>query len=311
QKSATLPPGVARARGSKTDAATGLPSRVLHKSSGITLALVRAGEFMMGSPEGEEGRRPEERRHARVVRRPFYLGETKVTVAEFRRFVRATQYRTDAERGTPDGGHTRGAFAAVAGGDREWNARASWREPFPSFRDYRRSDAHPTVHVSWNDARRFAGHYGLSLPTEAQWEYAHRAGSNARFPWGDAEDAGAGRGNVADSSAKRRFANWNMWFRFDDGAALLAAAGSFRPNTWGLRDMTGNVQEWCEDSFVGDYPGDGADESAARSDDADAARVLRGGSWLDGPHGARSAVRAAMPPSARRDFIGFRVALRL
>ncbi|HYN84584.1 MAG TPA: SUMF1/EgtB/PvdO family nonheme iron enzyme, partial [Pyrinomonadaceae bacterium] len=312
-RAASLPQGVAAARGAAVDAKTGLPTRVVHRASGVTLVLIPAGEFVMGSADSEEGRTDEERRHRRVVRSPFYLGETEVTVAQFRRFVRAARYLTDAERGTPDGGHARGAFSAVAGGDREWNRRASWRNAFPNFRDYRPRESHPVVHVSWNDARRFASHYGLSLPTEAQWEYAHRAGGAARFPWGDREADGAGRGNVADASGARRFPSWNMLFTFDDGAALVAAAGSYRANAWGLRDMTGNVQEWCEDAYLADYPADGADESAARArtDDVDAQRVLRGGSWLDGPQQTRSAARAAMRPSARRDFIGFRVALRL
>ena len=103
------------AQGSTVDAKTGLPTRIVHKPSGIVLVLIQAGDFQMGSPENEVGRNSkEERQHRRVISKPFYLGETEVTVGQFRKFALATRYKTDAERGTPDGGETTGAFAAIA-----------------------------------------------------------------------------------------------------------------------------------------------------------------------------------------------------
>jgi formylglycine-generating enzyme required for sulfatase activity len=162
--------------------------------------------------------------------------------------------------------------------------------------------------VSWNDAVRFCEHYGLRLPTEAEWEYACRAGSTTRFPWGDAESAGAGHANVADESRRRRFpATTNVFFPFDDGAALLAPAGRYEPNAWGLYDMIGNVEEWCQDAPA-DYRPDGADESAIAADPS-AGRVLRGGSWVGNAGNCRGAARAGMFTSGRRDFEGFRVAV--
>jgi len=300
--------GFVPADGARIDAATGLPTRILHQASGVSLVLIPAGEFLMGAGVGEPVESGEERLHRRLIRRPFYLGETEVTVEQFRKFVRASKYQTDAERGVEEGGHGRGTFAATPDGERRWTAEANWRNPFPNLKEYRMSEKHPVVHVSWNDARRFVEHYGLQLPTEAQWEYAARAGSRTRFFWGDAARGGEGYGNVQDASGRKRFPRWNSSFPFDDGVMLLSVAGQYRPNAWSIRDIVGNVTEWCQDAYQKDYPGGGSDEAAASGDER-SARVMRGGSWLDGPDFNRSATRLAFPPQARRDFVGFRVAL--
>jgi formylglycine-generating enzyme required for sulfatase activity len=291
------------AAGAVTDAATGLPKRVLDTASGVELALVPPGEFRMGSPPTEPDRSRRETPHRRVVRSPFYLGRTEVTVAQFRAFVSATGYETDAERG--EGEQGKGSFATTPDGERTWDASANWRNVFPLLPGEVVRDDHPVVQVSWNDARRFAEHYRLRLPSEAQWEYAARGGSDARFPWGDSEAAGAGRANVADESRRRRFPATNVYFPFDDGASVLAPVASYAPGAWGLYDMIGNVEEWCEDA-VGPYPADGADETAARGPGP--ARVLRGGSWVGNAGTSRSATRIGMAPASRRDFQGFRVA---
>lgn len=298
--------------GAGTDEGTKLPTRILHRASGIVLVLVRAGEFQMGSPLDEAERNADERRHRRLVRSPFYMGEREVTVEQFGRFVRAVSYQTDAERGVDEAGNRRGAFASTSDStdSRAWTATASWRNPFPHLRDYRPDKNHPVVHISWHDAARFAAHFGMQLPTEAQWEYAARAGSKARFFWGDAESGGLGYGNFKDASGKKRFPKWNSYFPFDDGVPLLAEAGKYRPNAWNLLDMAGNVSEWCRDVYREDYPADGTDESAAAGE-ANAPRVFRGSSWLDAPDVSRTAKRLAFEPQRRRDFIGFRVALNL
>jgi formylglycine-generating enzyme required for sulfatase activity len=301
-----LPKGLVVAEGADNDPVTGLPTRILHADSGIALVLIPAGEFMMGSPEAESGRTDAERRHRRIVRRPFYLGETEVTAGQFRLFADATGYRTDAERGTPDGDHALGSFAALPEGNRAWNAKASWRDPFPDLPDVEPRDDLPVLHVSWSDARAFAAHFGLRLPTEAEWEHACRAGTTTRFFWGESEAVGQSFANVAPASAQKRFPQESSTFPFDDGVAVLAPVGSYHANPWGLRDILGNVEEWCEDTFA-EYPADGADERAAMG--GSAARVLRGGGWVGNTTTTRCAARAAMGESSRRDFIGFRVAL--
>jgi formylglycine-generating enzyme len=183
-------------------------------------------------------------------------------------------------------------------------------DPFPNLPEYRAQDDHPVVHVTWNDAQRFCEHFGFQLPTEAQWEYAARAGTRTRYFWGDKPEDGAGFANVADQLARRRFKDWTQPFPFEDGAVLITKVGSYRPNPWGLYDMVGNVLEWVQDPWVRGYPGDGADESAAPSHDK-SGYVLRGGSWLDSSVHTRSAARVTMHPAARRDFIGFRVVKRI
>ena len=299
-----------RATGAALDEKTGLPVRVVHRASGIVLVLIPAGEFLMGSPADEVGRGRREDQHRRLIRQPFYLGETEVTVAQFRKFAQATKYETDAERGVNEGGHTKGAFATTPDGKdpREWSAAANWRNPFPSLKDYRLNERHPVVQVSWNDARRFVEHYGLQLPSEAQWEYSARAGSQTRFFWGETECEGLGFGNVRDVTGQRRFSTWGLAFPFDDGVALLAPVGQYRPNAWGLRDLVGNVSEWCEDAYR-TYPAEGGDEMAVTGA-RDASRVMRGSSWLDLPDFSRSAKRLGFAPQGRRDFVGFRVALQ-
>lgn len=304
----TLAPDYKPAPGAARDALTGLPTRIVQQASGITFVLIPAGEFLMGSPPSEEGRLRGEDPHRRLIRQPFYLGETEVTVAQFRRFVQVTSYQTDAERGTLVGGNTIGSFATVPAGDRDWSAVANWQNPFPNMRDYRLRNDHPVVHVSWNDAQRFCAQYGLKLPTEAQWEYAARAGTQTRYFWGEQEADGKGYANVADLLGRQRFRGWNQGFSFSDGVTLLASVRRYRPNAWGLYDMVGNALEWVEDDYLRCYPGDGTDETAARAD-TDTGHVLRGGSWLDAPAYGRSAVRVTMASAARRDFIGFRVVL--
>src|SRR5688572_22129261 len=102
------------APGSTIDPQTGLQTRIVHPESGIVMVLIPAGQFRMGSPETETDRGRGERQHLRIIRQPFYMGETEVTVGQFRRFVNAIKYVTDAERGVEEGGHHKGAFATIA-----------------------------------------------------------------------------------------------------------------------------------------------------------------------------------------------------
>lgn len=291
---AGLAPAGLRPAGGAPDPVTGLPTRVVHEASGVVLVLIPAGEFRMGQGNAA---------HRRVIRKPFYLGETEVTNAQFGRFAKATGYRTDAERGVPLDGHLKGSFAHLPDSPKEqraWSEGASWRRPFPYLLDPPPRDDHPVVHVSWADANAFAVHFGLRLPTEAEWDYAAWAGSTSEYPWGEAAAGGAEYANLGDLAHKRRFPSVNVWFPFDDGAEVLSPVGAYKPNAWGLKDMIGNVEEWVQDTYE-KYPPDGADASAAVGDGL---KVVRGRSWLDGP----GMNRAAMQFFSRRDFIGFRVA---
>lgn len=300
--------GIALPFSPRVESQKNLGPRIYLPDSGVSLVLISPGRFQMGSPENEPGRGRGERQHWRVIKEPFYMGVTEVTVEQFRRFVKATGYVTDAERGVEEGGHTKGAFATVQSGHREWSTVAIWQNPFPNISDYRLRDDHPVVQVSWNDAKAFAKHFGFELPTEAQWEYAARAGSTTAYLWGNDEAGGSGFGNVNDRSAAKRFCEWNRSFPFDDGHVLLAPVRSFKTNSWGLHEVSGNVTEWVEDAYQREYPADGADESPARDGNA---RVMRGGSWLDPPDLYRLAKRFGFAPQGRRDFLGFRVAMKV
>lgn len=305
----TLPASFVAAPDAKVDPALGLPTRVQHLPSGVSLVLIREGEFWMGTA-GETGH---EARHRRRVARPFYLGESEVTVAQFRRFADATGHVTDAETGLApeDDGKVRGAFATPDDRvhTREWDPRAHWRNPFPMVHGFVLLDDHPVSQVSWNDAVAFCRHFQLELPTEAQWEYAYRAGSPSTYPWGDDPSAGAAFMNGGDIAMARRFPKEAAGYPVDDGHPTHAPVRSFRPSPWGLFDMAGNVEEWTSHDFKVPLPRDGDDETAPPpSTDV---RVLRGSTWFSSPEGSEPWRRYGMRPFSRRDFIGFRVALNL
>jgi formylglycine-generating enzyme required for sulfatase activity len=202
--------------------------------SGMELVRIPGGEFEMGSSDGGDNEQPVHR--VRVSE--FWLGKTEVTVGQYRRFVEATGYRTDAEK---EGNCWTVDFSGY------WKKQGgmSWREPgFPQ------GDDHPVVCVSWNDAKAFADWAGLRLPTEAEREYA--AGNGARhtkYSWGDGSPAGPRGGNVADESAKRRWGGWQIFPGYDDGYQATAPVCSFEPNDFGLCDMTGNAWEWVSDWY--------------------------------------------------------------
>jgi len=142
----------------------------------------------------------------------------------------------------------------------------------------------PVEQVSWDDIQPFLQKTGLSLPSEAQWEYACRAGTRTAFSFG--------------STLSTSQANHNL------ALSKTSVVGSLGRNAWGFADMHGNVWEWCADGYSG-YPGDGATEAPAG---AGASRVLRGGSWYNVPAGCRAAYRGGNEPSYRSVNLGFRAA---
>ena len=188
----------------------------------------------------------------RVAVKPFLLGATTVTNAEFAAFVEATSHVTEAERWGwsfvfwSDVPKAAGPTEGVIGS--EWWRRvdgATWRAIHgPGSEDACRPD-HPAVHMSWNDAAAYAAWVGGRLPSEAEWEHAARGGlGDVRFPWGDEEPDDSG------------FFPCNIWQgRFPqansaaDGHAATAPAASFAPNGYGLYNMVGNVWEWSADEF--------------------------------------------------------------
>jgi formylglycine-generating enzyme required for sulfatase activity len=277
------------------------PEYITTRVGQIKLKRIPAGEFLMGSPEGE-GDGDEHPRHRVEITRPFYLGVTEVTRGQFRRFVDEAGYRTEAER---DGAGGWGWNEAV--GKFEQDPKYTWQNP-----GFKQTDEHPVVNVSSNDAVAFCEWLSRQeganyrLPTEAEWEYACRAGTTTEYSCGDDPEGLAAMGNIADGTAKAKYPN-RTTIAARDGFIYTAPVGRYDPNAWGLYDMHGNVWEWCSDGFAADYY-----QSSPVDDPQGAAgapiRVIRGGGWSSEPHGVRSADRSWDAPGFRSTSMGFRLA---
>jgi formylglycine-generating enzyme required for sulfatase activity len=261
----------------------------------MTFSFIPPGSFFLGSPEKEEERHDNERQHRVTLTRGFFLGVTPVTRGQFAQFVRAVGYQTEAERAGGAWGWTGSRF--------EQDPKYNWKSPgFPQ------EDDHPVVCVSWNAAvafcewlsRQDGGRVRFELPTEAEWEYACRAGTQTPFWWG--------------SSISTDQANYDGNHTYGRGGKkgvyrkTTTPVDSFPANAWKLRDMHGNVWEWCQDWF-GDYPEE--DFADPKGPDRGSARVLRGGSWYFVPRHCRAADRNGGDPGYRCALIGCRLVTRL
>jgi formylglycine-generating enzyme required for sulfatase activity len=268
-------------------AATGPPRR-LTVSHGLRLALIPAGEFVMGPHTSGADAHDDDGRPGRPVRiaAPFYLGVHEVTVGQFRAFVAATGYRTEAETDGLGGSIWDGRAKQV-----RHDPQCCWSNPGWAVAV---TDEMPVVQVSWNDAQAFCrwlsgeeGH-AYRLPTEAEWEYACRAGSTTPWCMGD------------DPAQLDQYA----WFR-ENSRGDPHPVGLKRPNAFGLHDMHGNVWEWCLNAYRARSPGDDGDPAAASS--RTTARILRGGAWDCSARRLRSTYRNSAPALFRFLVHGFRV----
>lgn len=271
--------------------------------SNLVLILIPAGSFVMGDDAGLDDEKPA---HQVLFSKPFYLGQHEVTVDQFRQFVSATGYVTDAEKGTG----FRGAF----GWNREvmefqMNPEYSWRQT-----GFAQTGSHPVVNVSWNDASAFCGwlrekeKQDFRLPTEAEWEYACRAGSATSYCSGDDPESVAQVGNIADAMFAGQFPELKSAVLANDGYVYTAPVGSFAPNPFGLHDMHGNVWEWCQDWFDVEYYA-ASPNSDPPGPSAGEERVYRGGGWFPCARGSRSSSRSGDVPENRHLTLGFRIAL--
>ncbi|MCI0439069.1 MAG: formylglycine-generating enzyme family protein, partial [Chloroflexi bacterium] len=247
------------------------------------MALIPGGEFLMGADDAEgfpsDGEGP-----VRKVRvNAFYMDECAVTNAEFARFVKATRYKTDAERygwsfvfrGFLPPQMARRIEVVVA--EAPWWAPvrgASGRHPEGPGSDIERRMEHPVVHVSWNDAMAYCEWAGKRLPTEAEWEHAARGGlEQKRYPWG----------NELTPDGEHRCNIWQGEFptrnTAEDGYAGTAPARSFPPNGYGLYNVSGNVWEWVADWFSATFHTNGP-RNNPKGPPVGMARVIRGGSYM-------------------------------
>jgi formylglycine-generating enzyme required for sulfatase activity len=280
------------------------PHRVRQLASGIEFLYVPAGAFVMGDAEVRHNRGPE---HYRLVRNGFYLGVHEVTVGQWRRFAAASEYRTDVESGVAEGG-------CVPTGptidDRAARKDATWQNPLPGQPGFQLLETHPVTQVTYADAKAFAQFYGLHLPSEAQWEYAYRAGATGYKPAGDWPTTK--HMNFWDARAMNAY-GLSLEGVLGDGHAFLAPCCSYPPSPWGFHDLAGNVEEYCADAYVEGERYRRVDEQpieiGSRSGFGPQARVVRGGSWMLPAWYAQFSYRVAgWLPSADR---GFRVLLAL
>lgn len=261
---------------------------------------VEAGRFVMGSADGEAGR-PEGPVHAVDLQRAFALAVTETTVAQFRRFVTESGY--SVERGCRV--YLRGAWQESADHD--------WRDPGPGLAY---GDDFPVVCVSWNDARAYTRWLSRKtarpyrLPSEAEWEYAARAGAAGAYAWGEDANDACVHANVYDQSALAFAFPWPA-AACTDGFASLAPVGSFAPNAFGIRDLHGNVWEWVADCYQAPYPARDDPQRALKRADGCERRSVRGGSWMTRMSRQRAAFRGRDPAHRRMAYFGFRVAAEL
>ena len=272
---------------------------------------IPAGEFRMGDLNGDGN--PDERPVHRVRMDAFELAKHEVTVAQFRRFVQVTGYKTQAETETG----AKGCYAHQSGREKQWDwtEGVNWRNA--SVSGLTQGADHPVVCVSWNDAKAYIRWLNrelneqFRLPSEAEWEYAARAGSTSRYPFGNDPSRLCQWGNVADKTPFSGGTSWSDSADCRDGYAFTAPVGSFKPNAWGVADMIGNVWEWVEDCGHENYARAPVDGSAwVRGGDCDL-RALRGGSFLDEPARVRSAFRGRVGAADRGTADGFRLARTL
>jgi len=246
----------------------GSAPQVLSNTLGMDFVLIKPGSFIMGSPPSEPGHRANEVQHKVTISKPFYLQTTEVTLAQWRKVMGRRWFFP--RQGPPNG---------------------------------------PVTKVSWFDVQDFIAKLNqmdqgkYRLPTEAEWEYACRAGSTTAYTWGDSIDCS--RAMFANNELKSR-----RCVGYVKGRGLPpnspAPVASYPPNRWGLYDMHGNVWEWVAD-WWGPYPH--AAVTDPQGPGSGTYRVRRGGSWFRGPLRLRSANRNYADPASRYRTTGFRLVL--
>lgn len=272
------------------------------------MVVIPPGSFLMGSSAAETAQdlesvprdaigmaristEYEHPQHLVTIGRPFALGKYPVTRGEFAAFVRESGYSTRGE------GCFLGALHMYSK-----PAGAGWQNP-----GFAQTDRDPAVCISWQDAQAYVawlngklrrlglisadGVGSYRLPSEAEWEYAARAGTQTARWWGDA--IGSGNANCAGCGSR--------WYW------RTSPVGSFRPNPFGLYDMLGNVYQWMSDCWNKSYLGAPGDSKSWTSGDC-VKHVVRGGSWLNEPWVLRSAMRSRLEPDTVGNYVGLRVA---
>jgi len=272
------------------------------------MVVLPIGSFRMGSRDDEPGHDANETPQRSIAfRHGFAMARTEITVEQFGRFVQATHYRTDAERS----GHS--MVYDEAKGKLDARDGVTWRD------DHNGQPAkpqQPVLHVSWNDAQAYTIWLSKEtaqlyrLPSEAEFEYALRAGSSTEYPWPGSRPPKA-VGDLAGNDPSPSGRHWGDAFAgYSDGYWGPAPVAHFAPNAFGLYDMVGNVAEWTQDCWHDSYRR-APDNGSAWVNPGCTKRVARGASWASSPAQARSAYRAPADADSSNARLGFRVVREL
>ena len=262
------------------------------------MVVVPPGQFRMGNDGGEKDRYEGPAHEVRIPR-AFAAGRYEITQKQYATFVSATRYV---------GGQGCNVWRSATR-TLERDVTLDWRNP-----GYGRPprDDDPVACVSWNDAQAYVAwlRTGTGKPyrllTEAEWEYAARAGNDTLYAWGRDPEQACRYANVYDAAATDAGIPWAPT-KCSDGYATVAPVGRFAPNAFGLYDMIGNVWEWVEDCYAMPYPNEPTDGSAQRTTGCDR-RVSRGGAWRTEIVRQRPAFRGRDPAELLSGIFGFRVA---
>lgn len=302
---------------------------VYTNSIGMRMVRIPAGEFLMGSnepievlakayplmePERLTALVDEAPVHRVRITRDLYMGQTEVTVGQFRRFVKESGYVPESiADGT--GGYGYNAQydpAASQRGDlfEGRDPKYSWENP-----GFAQTSKHPVVNITWSDAQALAKWLSekegkrYRVPSEAEWEYAARAGTRTRYHSGDAPESQAKVANTFDASAK---VNWpklqSHALKHQDGFAFTAPVASFKPNAFGLYDMHGNAWEWTNDLYDENYYANSPVDDPQGPTEGNV-YVRRGGSWHTWALYTRSSYRNWNSPQTRYTLVGMRLVM--
>jgi formylglycine-generating enzyme required for sulfatase activity len=281
-----------------------LPASCKSEATDLGLTLVHAGEFLMGAPGTDAHRRPDELQHPVKITRPFYLGTYEVTQWEYKQVMQSKPSAFSLGGGSKDKVPRmitdRFPVESVTWFDAvEFCNRLSRKDGFEPY--YTITDAVKEAASTVNATVAIRGGAGYRLPTEAEWEYACRAGTTTPFHYGN--ESSIGTSNVKALIVPSGYGTAPKFKEL----GRTAKVGSYPPNDWGLFDMHGNVEEWCDDWYDKESYANAPREDPKGANEG-LYKVARGGSWLVNDVNCRAASRIFHMPREAKYYGGFRVA---
>ena len=265
---------------------------------------IPAGDFLMGCVPADTGCEAiEQPRHRVTISQPYRLARTETTIAQFRKFVLTTGYRTAAEQ------RGQGRFWRFDINEWDWIAGLDWQHPFDAATVG--GDDWPVVQIAWPDANAYCRWAGGRLPSEAEWERAARGGRDGKLHvWGNARLPllnGVPQANGPDANTAREFTSFAAFAGYDDGFARIAPVAQFPANGFGLHDMAGNVYEWTAD-WIDDAPYPAGDAIDPKGRPTGEIKAVRGAGWGYPPSQFRTSFRGIAGTDFWTATFGFRCA---